>query len=190
MQGVVVPASADWAVGDVTVTFSLVMGGFAWGAVFGKYLDAWGARACCTIGNRVCARCQTLHSCKPLAADKPHHHTGAAGLGAGYGLAALATEVRSIFDAYVSDVEAITHQGWDGFIDIDILACWSSDLSDLAAPSIRCRSTRYHFCTRGDWCGVCPTDGPTCRLLPHFSTGFRSARFICGWLTQHGANVL
>ena len=53
MQGVVVPASADWAIGDVTITFSLVMGGFAWGAVFGKYLDAWGARACCFIGERV-----------------------------------------------------------------------------------------------------------------------------------------
>ena len=55
-----VPASADWAIGDITVTFSLVMGGFVWGAVFGKYLDAWGARACCFIGERV-AHCQ--HAC-------------------------------------------------------------------------------------------------------------------------------
>jgi MFS family permease len=41
------------------------MGGFAWGAIFGKYLDAWGARVSCLVG--------------------------ATGLGAGWGLAGLAS---------------------------------------------------------------------------------------------------
>ena len=65
LQGVVVPSAADWVLGDITITFSLVMGGFAWGAIFGKYLDAWGTRVSCLVG--------------------------AAGLGSGFGLAALAS---------------------------------------------------------------------------------------------------
>ena len=48
--GVVAPSSSDWALGEISLTFSLVMGGFAWGAVFGKYLDGWGPRASCLIG--------------------------------------------------------------------------------------------------------------------------------------------
>ena len=36
--------------GDVAITFSLVMGGFAWGALLGKTLDAWGPRMSCLIG--------------------------------------------------------------------------------------------------------------------------------------------
>jgi hypothetical protein len=39
LLGVVAPAAADWTLGDVTLTFSLIMGGFAWGAVFSKHLD-------------------------------------------------------------------------------------------------------------------------------------------------------
>ena len=46
----VVPCSGDWMIGDVTITFSLVMGGFVWSAVCAKYLDAWGARPCGVIG--------------------------------------------------------------------------------------------------------------------------------------------
>jgi hypothetical protein len=57
--GVITPAATDWSLGDISVTFSLVcapraccitpprsaprgwqvIGGFAWGAVLGKYLD-------------------------------------------------------------------------------------------------------------------------------------------------------
>ena len=36
-NGVVAPSAADWTLGDINVTFSLVMGGFLWGAVFGGY---------------------------------------------------------------------------------------------------------------------------------------------------------
>ena len=50
LQGVVVPAAHDWTLGDVTVTFSLIMGGFAWGAVFSKHLDRMGARLCSVLG--------------------------------------------------------------------------------------------------------------------------------------------
>lgn len=46
----VAPASNDWLLGDITLTFSLVMGGFVWGAVFSKYLDRFGPRACVMIG--------------------------------------------------------------------------------------------------------------------------------------------
>ncbi|GBG33808.1 Monocarboxylate transporter 14 [Hondaea fermentalgiana] len=50
LSGVVAPAANDWLLGDVTVTFSLVMGGFAWGAVFGNRLDTYGPRASCLLG--------------------------------------------------------------------------------------------------------------------------------------------
>ena len=40
--GVVVPAPLDWGLGDTSLTFSLVVGGFAWGALFGTYHDRWG----------------------------------------------------------------------------------------------------------------------------------------------------
>jgi len=50
LSGVVAPAANDWLLGDVTVTFSLVMGGFAWGALFGNRLDTYGPRVSCLIG--------------------------------------------------------------------------------------------------------------------------------------------
>ena len=50
VNGVVAPSAADWALSDIQVTFSLVMGGFMWGAVFGGFHERWGPRACCLIG--------------------------------------------------------------------------------------------------------------------------------------------
>lgn len=50
VNGVLVPSAADWALGDISTTFSLVMGGFVWGAVFGKYHERWGPRACGVLG--------------------------------------------------------------------------------------------------------------------------------------------
>ena len=70
LQGVLAPASADWALGDISLVFSLVMGGFVWGAVLGKYLDLFGPRATCVIGS-LC-------------------------FGAGFGLAAAAVNVGSL----------------------------------------------------------------------------------------------
>eukprot|EP00924_Labyrinthula_sp_SR-Ha-C_P013126 maker-scaffold_12-snap-gene-10.58-mRNA-1 protein AED:0.21 eAED:0.21 QI:0/0.66/0.25/1/1/1/4/101/653 len=49
-SGVLAPAASDWLLSDVTTTFSLVMGGFAWGAVFSKYLDRLGPRTCSLLG--------------------------------------------------------------------------------------------------------------------------------------------
>jgi hypothetical protein len=50
LNGVLVPAASDWTLGDISFTFSLVVGGFAWAAVFGKYHDRWGPRACGVLG--------------------------------------------------------------------------------------------------------------------------------------------
>lgn len=51
ISGVVAPAAGDWVLGDVTTTFSLIMGGFGWGVIFSKYLDALGPRLCGLIGS-------------------------------------------------------------------------------------------------------------------------------------------
>lgn len=50
INGVVAPASHDWVASDVNVTFSLVMGGFAFGAVLSKHLDKWGVNKSCLLG--------------------------------------------------------------------------------------------------------------------------------------------
>lgn len=50
LHGFLVPASADWTLGDVSITFSLVMAGFAWGAFLSKYLERFGPRFCCLVG--------------------------------------------------------------------------------------------------------------------------------------------
>jgi MFS family permease len=70
LEGVLAPAASDWALSDVSVTFSLVMGGFVWGALLSKRLEEWGPRASCLMG--------------------------AACLGGGFGLAAAAAEFQSL----------------------------------------------------------------------------------------------
>ena len=50
INGVLVPSAADWVLSDISFTFSLVMGGFVWGAVFGRFHDRWGPRACGVLG--------------------------------------------------------------------------------------------------------------------------------------------
>lgn len=49
-QGVVVPSAADWVLSDVNTTFSLILGGFLWGAFFSKHLDTLGPRRCGLLG--------------------------------------------------------------------------------------------------------------------------------------------
>merc|ERR1719188_2262888 len=46
LLGVVAPAGADWLLGDVTMVFTLVMSGFAWGGLFSRYHERLGVRAC------------------------------------------------------------------------------------------------------------------------------------------------
>jgi MFS family permease len=70
IHGVVVPSADDWALSDVSLTFSLVMGGFVWGAILSNKLDQWGPRFSCLAGS-VC-------------------------LGSGFGLAALAANTGSL----------------------------------------------------------------------------------------------
>ena len=43
-HGVVAPASTDWTLADINLTFSLVMGGFAFGALISRKLDVLGPR--------------------------------------------------------------------------------------------------------------------------------------------------
>jgi len=50
LSGVVAPAANDFALSEISLTFSLVMGGFAWGAIIGKRLDTFGPRVSCLIG--------------------------------------------------------------------------------------------------------------------------------------------
>lgn len=50
VDGVVAASAADWSLGDTSLTFSLVMGGFAWGGLFGNFLKHLGPRACGVIG--------------------------------------------------------------------------------------------------------------------------------------------
>lgn len=50
LNGVLAPSAADWALNEISITFSLVMGGFAWGAIFGTLLDKYGPRVSCLIG--------------------------------------------------------------------------------------------------------------------------------------------
>jgi hypothetical protein len=69
VNGVVVPSAADWSLNDIGITFSLVMGGFMWGAAFGGFHDRWGPRACCLIG--------------------------ASAIGGGFGLASVAVRAHS-----------------------------------------------------------------------------------------------
>ena len=70
IDGVVAQAGTDWAMGQVTPAFSLIMGGFVWAGVFGGLQQQIGARASCLIG--------------------------AAGIGSGFALMGLACEMHSI----------------------------------------------------------------------------------------------
>ena len=73
--GYIVPASADWSVGDISYTFSFVMGGFAWGVVLGPFLERWGPRKCGLIG--------------------------AAALGSGFGISALGVSTHELYVLYL-----------------------------------------------------------------------------------------
>ena len=50
IDGVVAQAATDWTLGQTSVTFSLVMGGFLWGGILGNLLERMGPRACCLVG--------------------------------------------------------------------------------------------------------------------------------------------
>eukprot|EP00944_MAST-04C_sp_MAST-4C-sp1_P009898 g9898.t1 len=107
LYGVVAPASSDWMLAEVTPVFSLVMGGFVWGAVFGKYLDAWGPRTSCLIG--------------------------AAGLGGGYCIVAAGAAMHSIPIIYLGGLTWGLCNGWAYTPPVATLLKWFPDRKGMAS---------------------------------------------------------
>ena len=109
LHGVVAPAALDWTMGDVAVTFSLVMGGFAWGALLGKTLDAWGPRMSCLIGG--------------------------ASLGAGFAIGAAAIHLHSLPLLYAGGLIWGLANGWAYVPPVATLLKWFPDRKGFAAGS-------------------------------------------------------
>ena len=107
LHGVLTPAASDWTLAETAPVFSLVMGGFVWGAIFGKYLDAWGPRACCLIG--------------------------ATGLGGGFGLVAMGSAFHSIPLLYTGGLVWGLCNGWAYVPPVATLLKWFPDRKGLAS---------------------------------------------------------
>jgi hypothetical protein len=107
LGGVVTPACADWALGDVSVTFSLVMGGFAWGAVLGRQLDLLGPRVSCLVG--ACA------------------------LTSGFSLASAAVAAHNLPLLYVGGAIWGVANGWAYVPPVSTLVRWFPDHKGLAS---------------------------------------------------------
>ena len=107
MYGVVAPAGSDWLLAEATPVFSLVMGGFIWGAIFGKYLDAWGPRVSCLIG--------------------------AAGLGGGYCIVAAGAAIHSLPIIYLGGLTWGLCNGWAYTPPVATLLKWFPDRKGLAS---------------------------------------------------------
>ena len=84
--GVVVPAPLDFTLAQSSTTFSLVVGGFVWGAVFGTFHDRWGPRACCLLGATM--------------------------IGGGFGLASLAIQNHNLPLLYAGGLVWGISMGW------------------------------------------------------------------------------
>lgn len=106
-QGVLAASSSDWLLSDVTVTFSLVMGGMAWGAIFSKYLDRFGPRACSMIGS--------------------------VSLFSGFGLAALAVNLHSLPVLYLGGLVWGFANGWSYIPPVACLLKWFPERKGLAS---------------------------------------------------------
>ena len=107
LEGIVVPSGGDWLLGDVTPAFSLVMGGFAWGALTGGLQQQIGARTSCLIG--------------------------AAGLTSGFALTALAAQTHNLQLLYAAGM--VTGLG-NGFAYVQPVSClmqWFPDRKGLAS---------------------------------------------------------
>ena len=107
LEGIVVPSSGDWLLGDVTPAFSLVMGGFVWGAITGGYQQKIGARTSCLIG--------------------------AFGLTSGFALTALAAQTHNLNLLYAAGI--VTGLG-NGFAYVPPVSClmqWFPDRKGLAS---------------------------------------------------------
>ena len=107
LNGVLASAASDWALTDIMLTFSLIMGGFAWGAIFGRYLDKFGPRISCLIG--------------------------AASLGGGFGCLALATHYQSLPALYLGGLIWGLANGWAYVPPVSTLIKWFPDKKGFAS---------------------------------------------------------
>lgn len=107
LNGVLVPAANDWSMGDISITFSLVMGGFVWGALLGKTLDAWGPRASCLVGG----------TC----------------LASGFGLGALAIQLHSLPLLYLGGAVWGLANAWSYVPPVATLLKWFPDRKGFAS---------------------------------------------------------
>ena len=107
LEGIVVPSSSDWLMGDVTPAFSLVMGGFVWGAITGGYQQKIGARTCGLIG--------------------------AFGLTSGFALTALAAQTHNLNLLYAAGIVAGLGNGFAYVPPVSCLMQWFPDRKGLAS---------------------------------------------------------
>eukprot|EP01046_Picozoa_sp_COSAG06_P010073 COSAG06_NODE_542_length_14469_cov_39.223591_7_plen_620_part_00 len=110
LNGVVAPSAADWSLGDINVTFSLVMGGFLWGAVFGSFHDRWGPRACCLIG--------------------------AGAIGGGFGLASLAVATDNLLMLKAGGLIWGLAMGWAYVPPLANVIRWFPDKKGFASSAV------------------------------------------------------
>ena len=110
LNGVVAPSAADWSLGDINVTFSLVMGGFLWGAVFGGFHDRWGPRACCLIG--------------------------ATAIGGGFGLASLAVATDNLLMLKAGGLVWGLSMGWAYVPPLANVIRWYPDKKGFASSAV------------------------------------------------------
>lgn len=110
LNGVVAPSAADWSLGDINVTFSLVMGGFLWGAVFGGFHDRWGPRACCLIG--------------------------ASAIGGGFGLASLAVATDNLLLLKAGGLVWGLSMGWAYVPPLANVIRWYPDKKGFASSAV------------------------------------------------------
>lgn len=110
LNGVVAPSAADWTLGEINVTFSLVMGGFMWGAIFGGFHDRWGPRACCLIG--------------------------AATIGGGFGLASLAVATDNLLMLKAGGLVWGLSMGWAYVPPLANVIRWYPDKKGFASSAV------------------------------------------------------
>lgn len=106
-HGVVVHAPQDWTLGQVSVTFSLIMGGFAWGIVCGRFFESLGPRLCCLLGT--------------------------ACLGSGFGLAALGVYTHNLYLLYGGGLVWGMANGWAYVPPVATLLKWFPERRGFAS---------------------------------------------------------
>jgi hypothetical protein len=107
LHGVVAPAVADWTLSQTSMTFSLIMGGFVWGAFVAKYFVPWGPRFTCSLG--------------------------ALSLGVGFAVAASALTTGSLPLLYLGGGIWGLSLAWSYVPPVDVLLKWYPDRKGFAS---------------------------------------------------------